>query len=110
MDDNELFAVFTAENNPEPVQKTQRGTSRKTRSHTDDTTCKRSRGDQADGVGEDEPQTAKRLRKNDTPVVLDSFETESEQIVPAIEGLQGVAPVDQSIVIKKRVTTGFLCI
>ena len=34
---------------------------------------------------------------------MDSFETESDQIVPATQGLQGIAPTDQNIVIKKRV-------
>lgn len=38
-----------------------------------------------------------------TQVVVDSFETESDQIVPATQGLQGIAPTDQNIVIKKRV-------
>ena len=61
-----------------------------------------SKGKQMDGV--ESTGAAKKMRKlADNPIIVDSFETETDQIVPATTGLQGVAPTDQNIVIKKRV-------
>jgi hypothetical protein len=84
MDDSELFDVFTVDNNPEPEQKTiarpERPKSKKEKK------------------GKKEKSKAK-----DNPIVVDSFETESDQIVRATTGLQGVAPTDENIVIKKKV-------
>ena len=121
MDDSELFDVFNIDNNPEPVQKTVRGVQR--------VQSKKSRkSGKGEGVSNETPansvngkrshdqsrndeknnlkstQISKKPRKNnDAPIVVDSFETESDQIVPATQGLQGTAPADQNIVIKKRV-------
>jgi hypothetical protein len=54
---------------------------------------------------DDSPRPAKKPRKAEAhPVVVDSFETESDQIVRAAEGLQGVPVTDENIVIKKKVS------
>jgi hypothetical protein len=54
---------------------------------------------------EDSPRPTKKARKVEAnPVVVDSFETESDQIVRAAEGLQGVPVTDENIVIKKKVS------
>jgi len=47
---------------------------------------------------------AKKMRTlADDLIIVDSFETETDQIVLATTGLLGVALTDQNIVIKKRV-------
>jgi len=117
MDDSELFDVFSLDNNPEPEQKTvsvpvtedlkkpkpskvpsQNGsTSKRSYDRADDASDERN--------GSHSPPASKKARKNvEDPVVVDSFETESDQVVPATQGLQGTAPEDQNIVIKKRVS------
>jgi hypothetical protein len=56
-------------------------------------------------VEEDDAKVVSKKPRNidSAPIIVDSFEKESDQIVPATQGLQGVAPTDQNIVIKKRV-------
>jgi hypothetical protein len=122
MDDLELFDVFSADNNPEPAQKTITGHSREKVTKTtrprhensqvkDKANGKRSYHDSAENGAEedfdrDDIAPSKRSRKvNENPIVVDSFETESDQIVPVAQGLQGIpAPPDENIIIKKRVT------
>ena len=129
MDDSELFDVFTVDNNPEPEQKTiarpERPKSKKEKKEKKEKSKSKSKDGSANGVNgkrsheehsaksDDEedvdgvidlPPSTKRFRKNnDNPIVVDSFETESDQIVRATTGLQGVAPTDENIVIKKKV-------
>ena len=124
MDDSELFDVFNIDNNPEPEQKTiptqnkkrkprkpKKTTGEKSTTNKDQSingfSGKRSHEDPStkSDVDEDEVEVvSKKPRKIDeTPIIVDSFETESDQIVPATQGLQGIAPTDQNIVIKKRV-------
>ena len=56
------------------------------------------------GPPEEFPRSAKKSRKAEAnPIVLDSFEKESDQIVRATQGLQGAPVTDEDIVIKKRV-------
>src|SRR5271169_4839426 len=130
MDDSELFDVFKIDNDPEPEQKTISGTKtqkpKKPKKSKDEKNAtavnekstngpsngKRGHKDlSANSDEEDGVETAtisKRHRKlGENPIVVDSFETESEQIVPATQGLQGIAPTDQNIIIKKRVSTGY---
>jgi hypothetical protein len=66
--------------------------------------------DEAGGAApDDSPRPAKKARKAEAnPVVVDSFETESDQIVRAAEGLQGAPVTDENIVIKKRVPSKLL--
>jgi FtsZ-interacting cell division protein YlmF len=125
MDDSELFDVFNVDNNPEPEtktiptqNKTQKAKKPKKSKEDKSTTNQRTSSNGATGkrfhedlstksdVEEDDVEVvSKKPRKIDeTPVIVDSFETESDQIVPATQGLQGIAPKDQNIVIKKRVT------
>jgi hypothetical protein len=124
MDDSELFDVFNIDNNPEPEQKTiptqnkKRKAKKPKKSKEDKSTTnqgtstngasrKRSHEDlstKSDAEEDDVEIVSKKPRKiGETPIVVDSFETESDQIVPATQGLQGIAPTDQNIVIKKRV-------
>jgi len=126
MDDSELFDVFNIDNNPEPEQKTLAGAktqkpkkpkkskeqknaaAAKEKSAAGPSNGKRGHKElSAKSDEENEVETtklSKRHRKlEDNPIVVDSFETESEQIVPATRGLQGIAPTDHNIVIKKRV-------
>jgi len=124
MDDSELFDVFNIDNNPEPEQKTiptqnkkrkpkkpKKTTDEKSTTNKDQSTNgvsgKRSHEDLSTKSDADEDEVevvSKKPRKLDeTPIIVDSFETESDQIVPATQGLQGIAPTDQNIVIKKRV-------
>jgi len=129
MDDSELFDVFNEYNNPEPLQKTTAGTKDverkkskkdKKKDNSKDTqngTHQRKRSldetsEKMDVDGEtgeiDAAEVSgitKKVRKNtQQPIVVDSFETESDQVVPAIAGLQGIAPTNDNIVIKKRVS------
>jgi hypothetical protein len=126
MDDSELFDVFNIDNNPEPVQNTvpgiQREDSRKLKKwktekfKSDDSSSNEVNGKRSyvevstkmeeDGVdGSENTPVPKKSRKNDNaPIVVDSFETETDQIVPATQGLQGAAVTDHNIVIKKRVS------
>lgn len=116
MDDSELFDVFDVDNNPEPVQKGPVAPIERTKSqkkHRSKDTKPDSNGiasgkrplDKQDDQDVEERTMIKKSRKNIAdPVVVDSFETESEQIVPATMGLQGTAPTDANIVIKKRVS------
>ena len=130
MDDPELFDVFTVDNNPEPPRKTLIVTeehkikkSKKERPKEKDKkksedgginlrrlqdTKKRRKEQQSNDEdqtsGTESYKTAKRPRKvPEQPVIVDSFETETDQIVPAAQGLQGAAITDQNIIIKKRV-------
>jgi hypothetical protein len=127
MDDSELFDVFTVDNNPEPEQKTiarperpkskKEKKGKKEKSKAKDGSAngvngKRSPEEQSaegddeedvDGVVDSPPATKRFRKNNDNPIVVDSFETESDQIVRATTGLQGVAPTDENIVIKKKV-------
>lgn len=127
MDDSELFDVFTVDNNPEPEQKTiarpERPKSKKdkkdrkekhkskSKDASNGSNGKRAHDDDSqNSVGENDidgtdssPPATKRLRKKENPIVVDSFETESDQIVRATTGLQGAAPTDENIVIKKKV-------
>lgn len=127
MDDAELFDVFNIDNNPEPVQTTVHGQQQKDKPKkpkkpkdekqgsgdiaSNGVTGKRSHeqfstkgGGPEQEVGGSASHMSKKPRKpNNAPVVVDSFETESDQIVPATQGLQGIAVTDQNIVIKKRV-------
>ena len=129
MDDSELFDVFNVENNPEPAQKTIQGLPRekpkkpeKSKHEKDvvrDAAAKggvngkrpyeqvsREAKKERQIDGQESTGVAKKPRKlADHPIIVDSFETETDQIVPATTGLQGVAPTDQNIVIKKKVTT-----
>jgi ATP-dependent RNA helicase DOB1 len=121
MDDLELFDVFSTDNNPEPVQKTIQGIqkvkpkkekkekkdkSKKNSANGDSTNGKRHHDEasshstpEIDSVG----PTKKRHRKDaENPIIVDSFETESDQILPAAQGL-GTAPADHNIIIKKKV-------
>lgn len=133
MDDSELFDVFNVDNNPEPAQKTiqapprEKPKKQKESKHEntvandkvtanggggggvkgkrphDHVSTETNKAKQMDGV--ESIGIAKKMRKMaDNPIIVDSFETETDQIVPATTGLQGVAPTDQNIVIKKRVT------
>ena len=128
MDDLELFDVFNVDNNPEPEQKTIQAPPREKpkkqkRSKHENTAAKEvtanggvhgkrphehvspENGVQQPMDGVQTTGAAKKPRKlADNPIIVDSFETETDQIVPAATGLQGVAPTDQNIVIKKRVT------
>jgi len=138
MDDSELFDVFNVDNNPEPAQKTiqapprEKPKKQKKSKHEnvaakettangggagvsgkrphDHVSTETSQEQQMDGV--ENTGVAKKVRKlADNPIIVDSFETETDQIVPATTGLQGVAPKDQNIVIKKRVITySMLCL
>jgi hypothetical protein len=132
MDDSELFDVFNVDNNPEPAQKTiqapprEKPKKQKKSKHEntvtndkvangggggggvngkrrhDHVSTETSKKQQMDGV--ESTGIARKMRKlADNPIIVDSFETETDQIVPATTGLQGVAPTDQNIVIKKRV-------
>src|SRR5271155_1791574 len=131
MDDSGLFDVFNVDNNPEPAQKTiqapphEKPKKQKKSKHEnivakykfsangggggvkgkrphDHVSTETSKGKQMDGV--ESTGAAKKMRTlADDPIIVDSFETETDQIVPATTGLQGVAPTDQNIVIKKRV-------
>ena len=124
MDDSELFDVFNVDNNPEPEQKTipaqnkKRKAKKPKKSREDKSTTnqgtstngvngKRSHEDlsiKSDVEEDDLEIVSKKPRKIDeAPIIVDSFETETDQIVPATQGLQGIAPTDQNIVIKKRV-------
>jgi hypothetical protein len=120
MDDSELFDVFSVDNNPEPVQKTAPGPQKKAKKakHTkqekkateDTVNGKRSHDDTSSNSAEPEENgthvvpVSKRHRKNtQNPIIVDSFETESDQIVPAAQGLQGTAVADHNIIIKKKV-------
>ena len=116
MDDSDLFDVFDVDNNPEPIQnaptaplerqKSQKHKSKgpsKQESNGVVAIGKRAH-DKRDGDDAEGKMTVKKARKNiEDPIVVDSFETESEQIVPATTGLQGTAPTDAKIIIKKRV-------
>ena len=116
MDDTELFDVFSLDNNPEPEQKTVfvpvTEDLKKSRSSTllPKGLAGKRRHEVADGAvdepnGSPFPSVSKKAKKSaEDPIVVDSFETESEQVVPATQGLQGNAPLDDKIVIKKRVT------
>lgn len=116
MDDSELFDIFDVDNNPEPAQKTiaapvERSKSHKSKSKKDKhdsngvSNGKRAHNE-ADESRTEDRTLVKKARKNvEDPIVVDSFETESDQIVPATSGLQGtVPPADANIVIKKRVS------
>jgi hypothetical protein len=128
MDDSELFDVFAIDNNPEPEQKTiarpERVKSKKDKKDKKEKHKSKSKDasnglngkrahdeDSQNSVGEDDingadsspPATKKSRRSKENPIVVDSFETESDQIVRATTGLQGVAPTDENIVIKKKV-------
>ena len=128
MDDSELFDVFNVDNNPEPEQKTIQAPPREKqkkqkKSKHENTTAtkevianggvngKRPHDDVSTENDVQQPMdgvqttgAAKKSRKlADNPIIVDSFETETDQIVPATTGLQGVAPTDHNIVIKKRV-------
>ena len=116
MDDSDLFDVFDVDNNPEPIQnappaplerqKSQKHKSKDPNKHESNGVVaigKRAH-DKRDGDDAEGQTTVKKARKNiEDPIVVDSFETESEQIVPATTGLQGIAPTDANIIIKKRV-------
>jgi hypothetical protein len=125
MDDSELFDVFNIDNNPEPEQKTIEGQKkRKTKKSKKSREEKRAGKEKsANGVNgkrsheelstksddeeeEAEPKTvSKKLRKlEENPIIVDSFETESDQVVRATQGLQGIAPTDENIIIKKKVS------
>ena len=129
MDDSELFDVFNEYNNPEPLQKTTAGTKDAERKKSKKDKKKDKSKDTQNGVNQrkrslDETSEkmdvdgesgeidaaevsgiTKKVRKNtQQPIVVDSFETESDQVVPAIAGLQGIAPTNDNIVIKKRVS------
>jgi len=57
-----------------------------------------------EGLPEESPRHSKKSRTEEAnPIVLDSFEKESDQIVRATQGLQGAPVTDENIVIKKRV-------
>jgi len=57
-----------------------------------------------EGLPEESPRHSKKSRTEEAnPIVLDSFEKESDQIVRATQGLQGAPVIDENIVIKKRV-------
>jgi hypothetical protein len=131
MDDSELFDVFSADNNPEPAQKTIQGVethkskskkSKKSNKAKDrkngengnkdthngkrphDVIVSHPDGKEETNGTEDESPKSKRSRKNQqNPIVVDSFETESDQIVPAASGLQGAPAPDHNIIIKKKV-------
>src|SRR5579862_5563080 len=125
MDDLELFDVFNEDNNPEPQQKTIQSTStvrekkskkEKKKEKSKDSNQnghhrKRSHDDlsnKSDVDGEvdemDSTRITKKPRKNtEQPIVVDSFETESDQVLPATAGLQGTVPTNDNIVIKKKV-------
>jgi hypothetical protein len=115
MDDSELFDVFDVDNNPEPVQKgpvapiertkSQKHRSKDNKPDSNGIASGKRPHDKQDDQDVEERTMIKKSRKNiEDPVVVDSFETESEQIVPATMGLQGTAPTDANIVIKKRVS------
>ena len=130
MDDSELFDVFSIDNNPEPIQKIVQGEPRESlkkpkKLKTEESVAKETKTS-AIGVNKkrthdnpapkDDPRennesdetTHSRVSKKsrgmtDNPVVVDSFETESDQIIPATQGLQGLPVADHNIIIKKRV-------
>jgi hypothetical protein len=121
MDDLELFDVFSTDNNPEPVQKTASTThkpkvkkskkSKEEKSTTNDTANGKRHHDEpsensteTDATNNEVGPITKRKRKNvENPIVVDSFETESDQIVPAAQGL-GAPVTDHNIIIKKKVS------
>jgi hypothetical protein len=121
MDDSELFDIFDVDNNPEPVQKSAPAPVQRSKSHKKkskkDTSESQSNGiangkrphdsnkDTGEEVEERETPVKKVRKIVQDPIVVDSFETESDQIVPATTGLQGTLPTDANIVIKKRVPT-----
>ena len=127
--DSELFDVFNIDNNPEPQQKTIPSQSKKRKSKKpnksnkdkslegndpslDGVNRKRPNEDLTKSDLEDDvepPQTPKKHRKIDEiPIIVDSFETESDQIVPAIQDFEGTPiQADQNIIIKKRVLVPF---
>jgi hypothetical protein len=118
MDDSELFDVFDVDNNPEPTPKDpappiERSKSHKKKSKRDPAEA-HANGPSANGkrphedkqgkhTQEGTPPVKKPRKRAEDPIVVDSFETESDQIVPATTGLQGTVPADANIVIKKRV-------
>jgi hypothetical protein len=120
MDDLELFDVFSTDNNPEPVQKTastapkpkvkKSKKPKKERPTTNDTANGKRHHDEPSENGTETDATngeigpiAKRKRRNiENPIIVDSFETESDQIVPAAQGL-GAPVADHNIIIKKKV-------
>jgi len=118
MDDSELFDVFDVDNNPEPAAKDpappiERSKSHKKKSKRDPSES-HANGPSANGkrphedkqgkhTQEGTPPVKKPRKRAEDPIVVDSFETESDQIVPATTGLQGTVPADANIVIKKRV-------
>jgi hypothetical protein len=131
MDDAELFDVFSVNNNPEPPRKTltvtedhktkkpkkeghnkekdkRKPEDGETNAHRSQDAKKRRKEQQSNDddqtSGTESYNIAKRPRKvAEQPVVVDSFETETDQIVPAAQGLQGAAITDHNIIIKKRV-------
>jgi hypothetical protein len=114
MDDSELFDVFSTDNNPEPEQKTAASSlktkSKKPKKQKKDKVLKsasgkRSHDESEDAVEEEKtsPIVKRHRRNSENPIIVDSFETESDQIVPAAQGLQGTAAPDHNIVIKKKV-------
>jgi hypothetical protein len=129
MDDSELFDVFKIESNPEPIHKPIPTGPRDKRKYSDRKSSEKSSIGLINGANvavtrrssEENAQnaqtrfttkeiesfhTSKRSRRANQvePIVVDSFETETDQIVPATQGLQGIAPTDQNIIIKKRVS------
>jgi len=127
MDDADLFDVFNEDNNPEPQQKTIQGTKgskvKKSKKEKKDKSKETHNGihkkrsheeinpshdmeDEENEVIDNEEST--RLNKKprkiaEHPIVVDSFETETDQIVPATTGLQGTVPASDTIVLKKKV-------
>jgi hypothetical protein len=112
MDDAELFDVFAVEETP-VVQvpntvktKKHKKEKKKASNQVEDEPITNKRALER-AANEDESAThkVKKQRKTEPqPIIVDSFETESDQIVPATQGLQGVPlATDQNIVIKKRV-------
>jgi hypothetical protein len=100
MDDEALFDVFDLGNDAQPSP----GQTRQKKTHKGNANGKRAHEQQDRENGGDVVLKRKKIAQN--PIVVDSFETESDQIVPAAQGLQG-APVDgdSNIVIKKRVSS-----
>jgi len=127
MDDAELFDVFEVEDSVETVplkpakatkehrtkkSKKEHKEKKKSTPHQDDedVSSKNKRAlEQRHFNGDDMPEDSRKSKKSrkiePQPIVVDSFETETEQIVPATQGLQGtpLTSADQNIVIKKRV-------
>jgi len=118
MDDPELFDVFNVDNNTEPLQRPVQSVPRDMPNKSvmkelpvNGVQRKRSydgltaNGNRQGINGGDVFHISKKPRKNEeNPIVVDSFESESDQVVPATHGLQGIVPTDQNIVIKKRVS------